>query len=345
MRRTMTTPDPAPAVDLTTTYLGLTLRSPIVASPSPLTGTLDGIRRLARAGIGAVVLPSVFEEQVWREAQRLLERRPDSVGSLARVSSYRPDRSVALDDPSDALELIRQARAEVDVPVIASLNGAGAGGWPAYAHALQQAGAAAIELNIYDIPADVGASGSKVEDRYLEILSSVKSVVTVPVAVKLPPWFSSSGEVAVRLAGAGADGLVLFNRFLQPDIDHERLTIVPRLHLSTAHEAALPMTWIAILRGRVHASLAATTGVEGPVEVVKFLLAGADVVMTASAVLRHGPEYVTELTDGLIAWMRSKDYAAVGDVRGLLSAALGADAASKRAGYVDVLQAGRQRYA
>ena len=177
------------------------------------------------------------------------------------------------------------------MPVIASLNGGSGGGWPAYAHALQQAGAAAIELNIYDIPADVGTSAAEVEDRYVEILASVKSVVTIPVAVKLPPWFSAPGAVALRLAAAGADGLVLFNRFLQPDIDPEELTVVSRLHLSTARESTLPMTWIALLRGRVDVSLAATTGVEGPAEVAKFLLAGADVVMTASALLRHGPEY------------------------------------------------------
>ena len=172
----------------------------------------------------------------------------------------------------------------------------------------------------------------------------MKSVVTIPVAVKLPPWFSAPGAVALRLAAAGADGLVLFNRFLQPDIDPEELTVVSRLHLSTARESTLPMTWIALLRGRVRASLAATTGVEGPAEVAKFLLAGADVVMTASALLRHGPEYLTDLTDGLVAWMRSNQFATLDGVRGLLSEALGTDAARQRAGYVDVLQKGRRRY-
>jgi dihydroorotate dehydrogenase (fumarate) len=331
-------------VDLTTTYLGLTLRSPIVASPSPLTGTLDGIRRLARAGAGAIVLPSVFEEQVWRFSERLLARNPDGIGRLDRVSSYPPAPAVNLDDAADAFDLIRAAVDAVDVPIIASLNGGGSGGWPVYAHGLQQAGAAAIELNIYDIAADVGASAATVEDRYAEILASVKSVVTIPVAVKLPPWFSSVGAIATRLVDAGADGLVLFNRFLQPDIDPERLAVTSAMRLSSSYESTLPMTWIALLRGRVDASLAATTGVEGPADVARFLLAGADVVMTASAVLRHGPEYVTELTDGLVSWMRSKEFSTVDAVRGLLSEALGSDAASHRAGYVDVLQAGRRHY-
>ncbi len=331
-------------VDLTTSYLGLALRSPIVASPSPLTGTLDGIRRLAQAGAGAIVLPSVFEEQVWRSSERLLAGNDGGIGRLDRVSSYPPDATVALDDPSAALGLIRAAVNAVDIPIVASLNGGGSGGWPVYAHALQQAGAVAIELNIYDIAADIGSSAATVEDHYIEILASVKAVVTIPVAVKLPPWFSSVGAIAARLAGAGADGLVLFNRFLQRDIDPERLAVTSGMHLSSSHESTLPMTWIALLRGRVGVSLAATTGVEGPADVARFLLAGADVVMTASAVLRHGPEYVSELTDGLVAWMRRKQFTTLSEVRGLLSEALGADAASHRAGYVDVLQAGRKQY-
>ena len=320
-----------------TTYLGLNLRNPIVASPSPLTGTIDGLGRLVAAGVGAVVLPSILEEQVWNEAARRLERMPDGIGSLDRVASRRPAAPGAVDDAAGGLELIREAAAAFDVPVIASLNGGAAGGWPTYAHALQQAGAAAIELNIYEIPAEAARSARAVEDRHLEILQTVKSVVTIPVAVKLAPWLTAPGELAARLVEAGADGLVLFNRFLQPDIDLERLAVVPRLELSTAVESRMPMTWIALLRGRLPASLAATTGVEDATDVVKYLLAGADVVMTASAVLRHGPEYAAELIGGLEDWLAANDHATVGEIRGLLRTALGEDAAAKRAAYIDVL--------
>jgi dihydroorotate dehydrogenase (fumarate) len=331
-------------VDLSTPYLGLHLRNPIVASPSPLTGTIDGISRLVAAGVGAVVLPSILEEQVWNEAARRLERMPDGIGRLDRVASRRPRPSAALDDANDGLDLIRRARAEFDVPVIASLNGGDAGGWPAYAHALQQAGASAIELNIYEIPAEAGRSGRAAEDRHVEILKIVKSVVTIPVAVKLAPWLSAPGELAARLVEAGADGLVLFNRFLQPDIDLDRLSVVPRLELSTSVESRLPMMWIALLRGRLPVSLAATTGVADATDVVKYLLAGADVVMTASAVLRHGPAYAAELVGGLESWLADNGYATVDEVRGLLRAALGEDAAAKRAAYVDVLRSGRELY-
>ena len=336
-------PEPGRAAYLSTRYLGLDLRNPLVASPSPLTGTLDGIRRLVDAGVGAVVLPSVLEEQVWSDAARRLERSPDSAERLARVRS-RPASRAPLDDATVGLDLIRRARAEFDVPVIASLNGGDAGGWPAYAHALQQAGAQAIELNVYEIPADEGRSGRAVEDRHVEILRIVKSVVTIPVAVKLAPWLSAPGELGVRLVEAGADGLVLFNRFLQPDIDLDRLAVVSRLELSTSVETRLPMTWIALLRGRVSASLGATTGVAEAADVVKYLLAGTDVVMTASAVLRNGPAFAGELIAGLDAWLTAGGYASVGEIRGALRDALGDDGATKRAAYVDVLRTGHELY-
>ena len=209
--------------------------------------------------------------------------------------------------------------AAVEIPVIASLNGVTPAGWTGYARAMQDAGAAAIELNIYYVPGDPHITGRDVEQRHIDILSRVKAAVTVPVAVKLSPHFSSTGEMALRLDEAGADGLVLFNRFLQPDIDPETLAVVPAVDLSSPAEARLPRTWIAILHGRVRASLAATTGVDGPADVVKYLLAGADVVMTASALLRHGPEHAGVLLDGLSGWMVRKGFAAIDELRGMLA--------------------------
>ena len=285
-------------MELATNYMGLELRNPLVASASPLSHTVDGVRRLADAGVGAVVLHSLFEEQLREEAE--LDARMADAGSesFAESLSYFPD--VAEEDygPRRHLSLVERA-ATVDVPVIASLNGVTPGGWTEYARAMQEVGAAAIELNIYYVPGDPTTPGREVEQRYVDVLERVKDAVTVPVAVKLGPYFSSTGEMALRLDAAGADALVLFNRFLQPDIDTETLTVVPGLALSRPVDALLPRTWIALLRGRVRCALAATTGVEDPADVVKYLLAGADVVMTASALLRHGPEHATVLLDGL----------------------------------------------
>jgi dihydroorotate dehydrogenase (fumarate) len=236
--------------------------------------------------------------------------------------------------------LLERAAAAVEIPVIGSINGVTPGGWTTYARAMQDAGAAAIELNIYYIPGDPHITGREVEQRHIDILHRVKDAVTVPVAVKLGPHFSSTGEIALRLDEAGADGLVLFNRFLQPDIDPETLAVIPAVGLSSPAEARLPRTWISILCQWIHASLAATTGVEGPADVVKYLLAGADVVMTASALIRHGPGHATVLLDGLSEWMARKGYASVADLRGLLAVPAGTDqAAYERAGYVRALQA------
>jgi dihydroorotate dehydrogenase (fumarate) len=227
----------------------------------------------------------------------------------------------------------------VDIPVIGSLNGVTPGGWTSYARLIQDAGAAAIELNIYYLPGDPRTPGREVEQRHIDILGRVKDAVTVPVAVKLGPHFSSVGEIALRLDQAGADGLVLFNRFLQPDIDPETLTVRPAVDLSSPAEARLPCTWISLLRNHLGASLAATTGVEEPADVVKYLLAGADVVMTASALLRHGPRYAAVLLDGLAAWMTRKGYASVDDLRGMLAVPADADqAAYERAGYVRAMR-------
>jgi len=326
-------------MDLSTRYLGLALRNPLVASASPLSNTVDGVRRLADAGVGAVVLYSLFEEQLRREAAENTRLAEAGTESFAEALSYFPADADSDPGPHRYLSLLERAAAAVDVPVIGSLNGVTPGGWTSYTRAIQDAGAAAIELNIYYIPGDPHITGREVEQRHIDILRRVKDAVTVPVAVKLSPHFSSTGEIALRLDEAGADGLVLFNRFLQPDIDPETLAVVPAVDLSSPAEARLPRTWISILRKHLRASLAATTGVEGPADVAKYLLAGADVVMTASSLIRHGPGHATVLLNGLADWMARKGYASVDDLRGLLAVPAGTDqAAYERAGYVRAMR-------
>jgi dihydroorotate dehydrogenase (fumarate) len=326
-------------VNLATSYMGLTLRNPLVASASPLSQTLDGVRRLADAGVGAVVLYSLFEEQLRREAAEDALLVDAGTESFAESLSYFPAAAEDEAGPRRYLSLLERAAAAVEVPVIGSLNGSTPGGWADYAHAMQEAGAAAIELNIYYLPGAPRISGRDVEQRHVDILTRVKDVVDLPVAVKLSPYFSSTGEMARQLDEDGADALVLFNRFLQPDIDPDKLAVVPEVTLSNPVDARLPRTWIALLHGRVRASLAATGGVETATDVAKYLLAGADVVMTASALLRHGPEHATALLDGLSDWMSRKGFAAVDELRGLLAVPSGTDETDyERAGYVGALR-------
>ena len=327
-------------MDLSTNYMGLALRNPLVASPSPLSNTLDGVRRLADGGVGAIVLFSLFEEQLREEAARNARLVDETAESFPEALGYFP--SVAEEDggPRAYLVLLERAVSAVDVPVIASLNGVTPEGWIDYARQMQEAGAAAIELNIYYLPANPEISGREVEQRHVDILERVKSAVTLPVAVKLGPFFSSPGEMALRLDQAGADALVLFNRFLQPDIDPEQLAVLPRVNLSSPVLARAARIWIALLRGRVRASLAATSGVEVPADVARYLLAGADVVMTTSALLRHGPKYAAELLEGLSRWMARKGFQTVDEVRGMLSVPADTDAtAYERAGYVNAMRA------
>ncbi len=331
-------------MELATNYMGLELRNPLVASASPLSHTVDGIRRLADAGVGAVVLHSLFEEQLREEA--ILNARLVDAGteSFAESLSYFPSAVEDEPGPRRHLSLVEHAAAAVDVPVIASLNCVTPGGWTDYACEMQDAGAAAIELNIYYLPGDPSIPGRDVEQRYVDIVQLVKDAVTVPVAVKLGPYFSSAGEIALRLDEAGADALVLFNRFLQPTIDPETLAVVPSVALSGTADALLPQTWIALLRGKVRSALAGTSGVEDSADVAKYLLVGADVVMTASALLRHGPEYATVLLDGLSAWMARKGFKSVDELRGILSVPSATDAvAYERAGYVTGLRAANVR--
>jgi dihydroorotate dehydrogenase (fumarate) len=326
-------------MELSTSYMGLKLRNPLVASASPLSHSLDGVRRLTDAGIGAVVLFSLFEEQLRAQAARDAALVDDPAESFPEALHYFPSSAEEDAGPRRYLSLLERAAATVEVPVIASLNGTTAAGWTDHARAMQDAGAAAIELNIYYLPGDPHTPGRDVEQRHIDVLERVKAAVSVPVAVKLSPYFSSTGEVALALDEAGADALVLFNRFLQPDIDEEALAVVPAVTLSSPADGRLPRTWIALLRGRVSAALAASGGVEGAADVAKHLLAGADVVMTASALLRHGPRHASVLLEGLTAWMARQGFAAVEDFRGMLSVLPGTgEATYERTGYVSALR-------
>jgi dihydroorotate dehydrogenase (fumarate) len=330
-----------------TTYLGMDLRSPLVASAGPLSQTVDGVRELADTGMGAVVLYSLFEEQVLAQAERdaLLEELNSE--SFPEATSYFPD----IVDPelttpaATYLSLVERASAAIDIPLIASLNASGTGSWVSFAHQLEDAGASALECNIYFVPGDVTVPGADVEARHLEIVAAVKQSVSIPVAVKLSPFFSSPGNFALQLVEAGADGLVLFNRFLQPSVDVEKLAVVPGVSLSSAADARIPRTWIATLRNRTAASLAATSGVETADDVAAYLLAGADVVMTTSSLVRHGAGYARTLLEGLEHWMARKQFDSVADFRGLLAVPAGAESsASARAGYVTALEKAKSTY-
>lgn len=331
--------------DLTTTYMGLRLRNPVVASAGPLSQSVDGVRGLADGGVGAVVLYSLLEEQLRREEARLEELADLHDDTFAEALSMFPSMVRVAEDPSrQYLSLVEKAAKAVDVPLIASMNGSTLGGWTKIARRLADAGAAGIELNIYFVPGDVTTPGSQVEQRHLEILGAVTSVVDVPVAVKLAPYFSSFGNMALQLDRAGADALVLFNRFLQPDIDIDRMRVEAGVTLSHPNDARLPRTWIAALRGKVSASLAATTGVDRPDDVIKYVLAGADVVMTTSALVRRGPSYARSLVDGLDQWLDAQGLT-LEQARGLLAVPAEAEGdAYARAGYVTALEKARSQY-
>ncbi len=320
-------------------YMGLDLRTPIVVSACPLSEEIDNILQMEDAGAGAVVLFSLFEEQIKRENEFYEAIQQGTTNIHPEGLDYFPD----LDDyhvgTTQYLELIKEAKERTDLPIIASLNGVTAEGWIDYARQMAQAGADAIEINVFYIPADLDFDGREVEARYLEILQMVNSTVDIPVAIKLNPYFSAMGSMAKRMKEAGANGLVLFNRFYQPDFDINELQVVSNLQYSESAEIRLPLLWIAALYGRLDVSLAATTGVQGAKEVIKYLLAGADVVMTASALYKYGIPYIGQMLRDLEDWMKTMDFLSVEAFRGVLSQQNVKDTtAYERANYIRILE-------
>ena len=305
--------------DLNTTYLGLQLRTPLVASASPLSHELSGIRRLEDAGASAIVLFSLFEEQLRQEAEELDHHLSAGTESFAESLSYFPRPAEFHVGPAGYLNHIRRAKEAVSIPIIASLNCVSAGGWTDYAKQVEQAGADAIECNIYSIPTDPTASGADIEQMYLEIFRAVKRSVHIPVAIKLSPFFTNMAYMAQRFEDCGADGLVMFNRFYQPDIDLEQLELKPSVVLSSPHDIRLPLTWIGILFGRVRASLAATGGVHTFEDVLKLLMAGASVTMLCSSLLRNGLDHLAYIEEGLRHWMAAHEYESVRQMQGSMS--------------------------
>jgi dihydroorotate dehydrogenase (fumarate) len=327
-------------MDLSTTYLGLKLKNPIVPSASPLSRTLDGMKRLEDAGAAAIVMYSLFEEQITHEAAELEHYLSYGKETFAEALTYFPEPQEYNLGPDEYVNLLRKAKESLHVPVIGSLNGISTGGWIKYAKKIEEAGADAIELNVYYIPTDPALTAQDVEDRYMEVLSAVKTTVKIPVAMKLSPFFSSMANMAHRLDQAGAAGLVLFNRFYQPDIDLETLEVKPGVTLSTSQDMRLPMRWVAILYGRVKASLAATSGIETTEDVLKMLMAGADVAQMASSLLKNGPQRIKEILTQMDQWMLEHEYISVAQMKGSMSQKSVADpAAYERAQYMKALQA------
>lgn len=327
-------------MDLTTTYMGLKLKNPLVLSASPISTDVDKVKKAEEMGAGAVVMYSLFEEQINHEIDELDHFLSQGVDSFAESLSYFPQPEEFHNlHAEDYLNQVRKLKEAVDIPVIGSLNGVSPGGWMDYARKVEEAGADALELNIYYMATDPDTTSEIVEDIYLENLKTVKQVVKIPVAMKLSPYFSALANMATRLDKAGADALVMFNRFYQPDIDLDALEVAPNLNLSTSRELRLPLRWIAILYGRVKASLAATTGIHTTEDVVKMTMAGADVTMIASVLLRDGLAKVKEITEGLEKWMEKHEYASITQMKGSMSAKSTADPdAFERANYIKTLQ-------
>lgn len=324
--------------DLTTTYLGLQLHSPILASSSPLTGKIDSLLELERHGIGAAVLPSIFEEQIEHEELDVHELLEHATHSFGEALTWFPELEDYPTGPDLYLEHLAKAKEALDVPVIASLNGVSPGGWLRYAKLCEDAGADALELNVYAVETDAETSAAAVEERTAGLVREVRSAVSIPLAVKVGPFYSAFAHMAARLEEAGADGLVLFNRFLQPDIDLDTLEISPWLALSTPSELRLPLRWIAILYGRVDVSLAGTSGVHDWQGALKLFLAGADVAMTASAALARGPHVVAEMIEGIRDWMIEREYTSIEQLKGSMSQASCPDpAAFERGNYMRAL--------
>jgi dihydroorotate dehydrogenase (fumarate) len=329
-------------MDLTTNYLGMVLKNPIVASSSPLSHTVDSIRRLEDAGTAAVVMYSLFEEQIGFDSYYVDYHLTQGIDSYAESMSYFPDMQSYNVGPDKYLDLIRSAKEAVNIPIIGSLNGTSVGGWTDYAASIEQAGADALELNIYYLPTSTEIAGVEVEALYLDILSAVKQAVTIPVAAKVSPFFSSVAHMASRLTDHGADALVLFNRFYQPDFDLENLEVAPRLVLSNSSDLRLPLRWVAILYGRVKADLAITSGIHTSQDVIKGLMAGAKVTMMASELLQNGIRRVSQVLNELVAWLHEHEYESVMQMIGAMSQKHCTEpAAFERANYIKMLDSYR----
>jgi dihydroorotate dehydrogenase (fumarate) len=329
-------------MNLTTNYLGMILKNPIVASSSPLSHTVDSIRRLEDAGAAAVVMYSLFEEQIGFDSYYLDYHLTQGIDSSAESISYFPDMQSYNVGPDQYLNLIRRAKEVADIPIIGSLNGASVGGWTDYAALIEDAGADALELNIYYLPTNTQISGLEVEGLYLDILSSVRQTVNIPVAVKIGPFFSSIANMASRLSETGADGLVLFNRFYQPDFDLEDLAVAPRLVLSNSDELRLPLRWVAILYGRLSVDFAITSGIHTSQDVIKGLMAGANVTMMASELLQNGVRRIGQVLNELVNWLSEHEYESVVQMIGAMSQKHCAEpAAFERANYMKMLQSYR----
>ncbi len=332
-------------MDLTTTYLGKKLKNPLVASASPLSRSIDNIRRLEDAGAAGIVLFSLFEEEILHETRELDHYLTYGTESYAEALSYFPEPQEFYLGPEEYLEHIRQAKAAVDIPIIGSLNGVSPGGWINYARKIESAGADAIELNLYYIPTDPALSSDDVERMYLSALKAVKASVGIPLALKLSPFFSAMANMAKQFDAAGADALVLFNRFYQPDIDLENLEVVPNVILSTPQAMRLPLRWIAILYGRIKADLAATSGIHTAQDVLKMLMAGANVTMMTSALLRNGIGHIRQVIREMEIWMEAHEYESVQLMRGSMSQKSVAEpAAFERANYIKALHSFQSVY-
>jgi len=325
-------------MDLRTKYMGMTLKSPLVVSASPLSKTLDGIKKIEDAGAAAFVMYSLFEEQIELEQKELFSISTMGSESFAESLSYFPDVAEYNLGPDEYLEHIRKAKESVSIPVIASLNGKTTGGWTRYAKLMEEAGADAIELNIYNIPTLTELKGEDLEKNYIEIVKSVKDNVSIPVAVKLSPFFTNLANFAKKLDEIGTDALVLFNRFYQPDINLDELEVEPHIVLSNPTEMRLPMRWIAILKGRIFADLAATSGIHYGEDVIKMLLVGANVTMLCSSLLRYGVEHLKDIQEEMIEWLEERDYESVMQLQGSMSQLNVADpSAFERAQYMKAI--------
>jgi len=325
-------------MDLRTKYMGMTLKSPLVVSASPLSKTLDGIKKIEDAGAAAFVMYSLFEEQIELEQKELFSISTMGSESFAESLSYFPDVAEYNLGPDEYLEHIRKAKESVSIPVIASLNGKTTGGWTRYAKLMEEAGADALELNIYNIPTLTELKGEDLEKNYIEIVKSVKDNLSIPVAVKLSPFFTNLANFAKKLDEIGTDALVLFNRFYQPDINLDELEVEPHIVLSNPTEMRLPMRWIAILKGRIFADLAATSGIHYGEDVIKMLLVGANVTMLCSSLLRYGVEHLKDIQEEMIEWLEERDYESVMQLQGSMSQLNVADpSAFERAQYMKAI--------